>query len=71
MLKIKDMQNSQFFWYMPPHWLPGQKELLRVWSKPTQIDGFWKLEATCGGDYVWDLDESDQEFMFAENEMSY
>lgn len=71
MLKIKDMSNSQFFWYMPPRWLPGQKELLRVLSPPELTDKGWVLEATCGGDYGWDLDESDEKFMFLESEMSY
>lgn len=50
-LKIKDLKNSQFFWYAPDHWLPGQKELLRVWATPTIKGGGWYVEATCRGDY--------------------
>lgn len=71
MLKISEMKNSQFFWYAPRHWLEGQKELPRVWAPPLLKDGIWTVEATCGGDYGWDLDESDEEFMFHQDEMIY
>lgn len=71
MLKIKDLKSSQFFWYMPDHWLPGEKELLRVWSEPVLVNGIWVVEATCAGDYCYTLDEPDEKFMFKEHEMDY
>lgn len=63
MLKIKDMKNSQFFWYAPDRW-KGEREVLRVWAAPTIVDGVWTLDATCAGDYAWSLTEKDEEFMF-------